>query len=140
MAFCSVRWRAATQAFAAADHNACGALPFADSAERNRAICGGGGSRGITLRARSQRVADETAYRANRPGLDGTEPRLRAAIFAQRETQMSIEPKLQPASTGVKLEPASRPGIKTAAVAGAIVLGIAFIVYWPQIKAAFNLG
>jgi hypothetical protein len=54
---------------------------------------------------------------------------------------MSIEPKLEPASTsGVKLEHASRPGIKTATVAAAIVVGVALIVYWPQIKAILNLG
>ena len=44
---------------------------------------------------------------------------------------MSLEPKL---------EPASRPGKKTAGVTAAILIGIAFIVYWPQIKALLNLG
>jgi hypothetical protein len=39
-----------------------------------------------------------------------------------------------------KPEPASRPGKKTAMVAAAIVLGVAFIIYWSQIKAALNLG
>jgi hypothetical protein len=38
----------------------------------------------------------------------------------------------------VKLEHASRPGPKTAAVFGAIVIGIALIVYWAQIKALFD--
>ena len=35
---------------------------------------------------------------------------------------------------------ASRPGIKTAIVAAAIVVGAALIIYWPQIKAVFNIG
>lgn len=38
----------------------------------------------------------------------------------------------------VKLEHASRPGPKTAAVLGAIVVGIALIVYWSQLKALFD--
>jgi hypothetical protein len=38
----------------------------------------------------------------------------------------------------VKLEHASRPGPKTAVVLGAIVVGIAIIVYWAQIKAMFE--
>ena len=44
---------------------------------------------------------------------------------------MSFEPKL---------EHASRPGAKTAVVMVAIAIGIAMIVYWPQIKASLNLG
>lgn len=38
----------------------------------------------------------------------------------------------------VKLEHASRPGPKTAAVLGAIIVGIALIIYWAQIKAFFD--
>ena len=39
-----------------------------------------------------------------------------------------------------KLEHASRPGLKTAAVMVAIMVGIALIVYWPQIKMSLNLS
>ena len=39
-----------------------------------------------------------------------------------------------------KLEHASRPGPKTAIVMAAIAIGIALIVYWPQIKSSLNLG
>ncbi len=38
----------------------------------------------------------------------------------------------------VKLEHASRPGPKTAVLLGAIIVGIALIVYWSQIKAFFE--
>jgi len=44
---------------------------------------------------------------------------------------MSLQPKQ---------EPASRPGKLTAGIAAAIVIGIVFLYYWPQIKAALNLG
>jgi hypothetical protein len=39
-----------------------------------------------------------------------------------------------------KLEPASRPGKKTAIITAAILIGGGFIVYWSQIKAVLNLG
>ena len=54
---------------------------------------------------------------------------MRAAT--EKVTDMTFEPKS---------EPASRPGKKTAIVAAAILLGIGFLVYWSQIKAALNLG
>lgn len=44
---------------------------------------------------------------------------------------MSLEPKQ---------EPASRPGKLTAAIVAAVVIGVAFLYYWPQIKAAFSLS
>lgn len=43
---------------------------------------------------------------------------------------MSFEPKM---------EPASRPGIKSAAAMIAVGIGIALIFYWAQIKILLNL-
>lgn len=50
------------------------------------------------------------------------------SLFAE---PMAIEPRL---------EPAARLGIKIASVAGIVVLGIALIVYGPEIQAVLNLG
>jgi hypothetical protein len=53
------------------------------------------------------------------------------AATSKKVADMTFDPKP---------EPASRPGKKTAIVTAAILVGIAFIVYWSQIKAALNLG
>jgi hypothetical protein len=114
-------------------------LPFAEAVERNREFA-------AVAREASHFVrdlclfADRLPHASHRERLDGTEPRLRAELSAIREKPMTTKPKLETASTGVKLEPASRPGVKTATIAAAIVLGIAIIVYWSQIKAVLNLG
>lgn len=56
---------------------------------------------------------------------------MRAAPHQKRRNDMTIEPKL---------EPASRPGPRTASVAAVAAIGALVIYYWPQIKAALNLG
>jgi hypothetical protein len=55
---------------------------------------------------------------------------MRAATL-KKANAMTFEPKQ---------EPASRPGKLTAGIVAAVVIGIVFFYYWPQIKAALNLG
>ncbi len=56
---------------------------------------------------------------------------VRACCNPRKANAMSLEPKQ---------EPASRPGKLTAAIVAAVVIGVAFLYYWPQIKAAFRLS